>query len=121
MTHYNALNVKLSNSQSNKLKYAVKDGTEVTLKLSSNAVSGSNDATSFPWKLLLTSEQVSMLSKAFLNNSSANVKLSKTRLHETGKSGRFLGRLLWTLLKTGLPLMKNVLKPLEMYLKDYIK
>ena len=99
----------------------VKDGTEVTLKLSSNAVSGSNDATSFPQKLLLTSKQVSMLSMAFPNNSSANVKLSKTRLHETGKSGGFLGRLLWTLLKTGLPSMENVLKPLEMYLKDYIR
>ena len=94
MTHYNALNVKLYNPQNSKLKYGVKDGTEVTLKLSSNAVSGSNDATSFPQKLLLTSKQVSMLSKAFPNNSSANVKLSKTRLHETGKSGGFLGRLL---------------------------
>ena len=50
--------------------------------------------------------------KAFANNSSANIKLSKTQLHKTGKSGGFLNRLLWTLLKTGLSLMKNVLKPL---------
>ena len=53
-----------------------------------------------------------MHSKAFANNSSANIKLSKTQLHKTGKSGGFLNRLLWTLLKTGLSLMKNVLKPL---------
>ena len=50
--------------------------------------------------------------KAVANNSSANIKLSKTQLHKTGKSGGFLNRLLWTLLKTGLSLMKNVLKPL---------
>ena len=33
-------------------------------------------------------------------------------MHKLGQSGRFLGRLLGPLLKTGLPLMKNVLKPL---------
>ena len=43
MTHYNALNVKLSNSQLNKLKCAIKNGTEVTLNLSSNIVGDSND------------------------------------------------------------------------------
>ena len=53
-----------------------------------------------------------MHSKAFANNSSANIKLSKTQLHKTGKSGGFLSRLFWTLLKTGLSLMKNVFKPL---------
>ena len=40
------------------------------------------------------------------------MKLSKTHLHKTGQSGGFLGRLLGPLLKTGLPLMKNVLKAL---------
>ena len=33
-------------------------------------------------------------------------------MHEIGQSGRFLGRLLGPLLKTGLSLTKNVLKPL---------
>ena len=33
-------------------------------------------------------------------------------MHKIGQSGGFLGRLLRPLLKTGLPLMKNVLKPL---------
>ena len=38
--------------------------------------------------------------------------MSKTKLHKIGKSGGLLGRLLGPLLKTRLPLMKNVLKPL---------
>ena len=49
---------------------------------------------------------------AFGNGSSANIKLSKTQLHKIGQSGGFLGRLLGPLLKTGLPLIGNVLKPL---------
>ena len=36
MTKYNTLNVKSSNSQLNKLKSGIKNGTEVTLDLSSN-------------------------------------------------------------------------------------
>ena len=61
---------------------------------------------------MLTNTQVSKLLKAFANGSSANIKLSKTQLHKIGQSGGFLGRILGPLLKTGLPLMKNVLKPL---------
>ena len=52
------------------------------------------------------------LPKAFANNSSANIKLSKPQLHKIGQSGRFLGRLLGPLLKTGFPLIGDVLKPL---------
>ena len=112
MTQYNTLNVKLSNSQLNKLKSGIKNGTEVTLKISSNDVGDSNDENNFPHKLLLTNTQVSKLRKAFVNGSSANIKLSKTQLHKTGQSGGFLGRLLGSLLKTGLSLIGNVLKPL---------
>ena len=36
MTQYDSLNVKVSNSQLNKLKLAVKNETEAILKLSSN-------------------------------------------------------------------------------------
>ena len=39
-----------------------------------------NDVTDFPRKLLSTNTQVSKLHKAFVNNSSANIKLSKTLL-----------------------------------------
>ena len=42
MTQYNTLNVKLPNSQLNKLKSGIKNGTEVTLKVSSNVASDSN-------------------------------------------------------------------------------
>ena len=52
MTQYNTLNVKSSNSQLNKLKFLIKNGTEVTLNLSPNIIR--NDGTNFPHKLLLT-------------------------------------------------------------------
>ena len=50
--------------------------------------------------------------KASANNSSANIELSKTQLHKIGQSEGFLGRLLGPLLKTGFPLIRNLLKPL---------
>ena len=81
MTQYNRLNVKLSNSQLNKLKSTIKNETEVALRLSSNMIGDSNDEINFPHQLLLTNTQVSNLFKAFV-------------------------------LKTGLPLIPNVIKPL---------
>ena len=61
MTQYNCLSVKLSNSQPIKLKSAIKDATEVSLKLSSNMIVDSTDEIDFPHKLLLTERQVSKL------------------------------------------------------------
>ena len=104
------MNVKLSDSQLNKLKSAIKNGTEVTLNLSANIIGDYNNENNFPNMLLLTNTQVSKLRKAFANNFSANTKLSKTEWHKIGQSGGFLGRLLGPLLKTELPLMENVLK-----------
>ena len=72
MTQYHALNVNLSNSQLNKLKSGIKNGTDIILNLSSNLIGNSNDETNFPHKLLLTDTQVSKISKAFANCSSAN-------------------------------------------------
>ena len=105
MTQYNSLNVKLSNSQLNKFKSAIKNENEVVLRLSSNMI-GDNE-TNFSHKLLLTNRQVSNLRKAFANHLSADIKLSKTI-----QWGGFLRRLLGPLLKTGLSLIKNVIKPL---------
>ena len=105
MTQYNSLNEKLSNSQLNKFKSAIKNE-----KLSSNII-GDNE-TNFSHKLLLTNRQVSNLRKVFSNHLSADIKLSKTQLSKMIQSGGFLGRLLGPLLKTGLPLIKNVIKPL---------
>ena len=66
MTQYNTLNVKLSNSQLNKLNSGIKYGTEVTLNLSSNIDGDSNDEINFPHKLLLTNTQVSKLFQIIL-------------------------------------------------------
>ena len=82
------------------------------MKLSSNVVGGSNDGNNFPHKLLLTNTQVSKLREAFVNGFSANIKLSRTQLSKIVQSRRLLGILLGPSLKPGLPLIKNVLKPL---------
>ena len=110
MTQYNSLNVKLSNSQLNKSKSAIKNETEIVLRLLSNII-GDNE-TNFPQKLLLSNRQVSNHRKAFANHLSVDIKLSKTQLSKIIQLGRFLGRLLDPLLKTGLPSIKNVIKPL---------
>ena len=78
MTQYNSLNVKLSNSRLNKLKSAIKNESEVVLKLSSNIVG--NNETNFPHELLIPDRQVSSFLKSFANNSSTDIKLSKTQL-----------------------------------------
>ena len=110
VTQYNSLNVKLSNSQLNKLKPAIKNETELVLRLSSNMIGTSE--TNFSHELLLTDKQVSSLHESFANNSSADIKLSKTQLSKMIQPGWFISRLLGPLLKTGLPLIKNVIKPL---------
>ena len=112
MTQYNNLNVKLSNSQLNKLKSSIKNETDVVLRISSSMVGNSNDNTNFPHELLLTNGQVANIRKAFAKNTSIDIKLPKTQLSKMIQSGGFLGRLLGPLLKAGLPLINNVIKPL---------
>ena len=100
MTQHSSLNVRLSNSQFNKLKSAIKNEIEIVLGLSPYMIG--YDGPNFPHKLLLTNRQV-----ANLHKSTTDIKLSKTR--------RFtITKISWqtSLLKTGLPLMKNVVKPL---------
>ena len=109
MTQYNSVNVKLSNSQLNKLKAAIKNETEVVLRPSSNMI-GDNQG-DFPDNLLLTNRQVANLRKAFANYLSTDIKFSKTQLSKMIQSGGFPVRLLGPLLKTGLPLIKNGIKP----------
>ena len=100
MTQYNSLNVKLSKSQLNKPKSAIKNESEVAVRLSSNIISNSDGETNFPHKLLLTNRHVANIAKAFKNYLSTGIKLSKTQLSKVVQSGRFLGRLLGPLLKT---------------------
>ena len=75
-------------------------------------IGNSDNKISFPHELLLTNRQIANLRKGFANNSSTDIKLSKTQLSKMIRSGGFLGRLLGPLLKTGLPFMKNLIKPL---------
>ena len=112
MTQYNSLNVKLSNSQLNKLKSAIKNGTDLSLRLPSNMIGNSDDETNFSHKLLLTNRQVANLRKAFSNHTLTDIELSKAQLTKMQK-GRFL-RFLVPSLKSGLPLLKFVIKPLGM-------
>ena len=72
MTQYNSLNEKLSNSQLNKFKSAIKNETEAVLRLSSNMID--DNETNFPHRLSLTNRQVSNIRKAFANNSSVDIK-----------------------------------------------
>ena len=110
MGKYSRLNVDLSNSHLNKLRSAIKNETEVVLRLSSNMIGDKEN--NFCNNLLLTNRQVLNLCKAFRNYLSTDIKLTKTQLPKIIQSGGFLGRFLGPLLKTGLPLIKNVIKPL---------
>ena len=93
-------------------KSAIKNETDVILRLSSNIIGNSDDETNFPHKLLLTNRQVANIRKAFANHTSTDIKLSKAQLSKMQKSG-FL-RFLAALSKSGLPLLKSVIKPLGM-------
>ena len=93
MVEYNTVNAKISNLQLNKLKSAVKNKQETTLRMNAKMFNGNN----LPHELLLTTRQTSKLRNAIENNIS---------------TGGYLGKILGPLLKTGLPLLKSVIKPL---------
>ena len=112
MTQYNSSKVKLSNSQLNKFNSPVKKETDAVLRLSSNMIGNPDNETNFPHKLLLTNRQIANLRKAFANHTSTDIKLSKAHLTKMQKGG-FL-RFLAPLFKSGLPLLKSVIKPLAM-------
>ena len=91
-----------------KLKTVVKDKTRTTLRMSLNFFDG-ND---LPHESISTARQKTKLRNAFNNNMSTDLKLCKAQISKIIQSGEFLGRLLDPLLKTGLPLIKNAVKPL---------
>ena len=80
----------MSNSQLNNLKWGIKNGTGVTLNLSSNVLGDSNNETNFPYKLLLTNTWIPRICKALVNGSSVNIKFSKTRLSKIEQLGGFV-------------------------------
>ena len=108
MVEHTKVNVKLSDSQIKKLKNAVKDNTGTTLRISFKMFNG-ND---LPHELLLTTRQKTKIRNAFNNNMSTDLKLSKAQINKIIQSGGFLSKLLSPLLKTGLLLIENVIKPL---------
>ena len=108
MVEYTKVNVKLSDSQIKKLKDAVKNNTGTTLRISLKMFNGNN----LPHELLLTTRQKTKIRNAFNNDMSTDLKLSKAQINKITQSGGFLSKLLDPLLKTGLPLIKNVIKPL---------
>ena len=75
-------------------------------------VGNSNNETNFRHKLLLTNRQILSLRKAFANHTSVDIKLSKAQLTKMQKGG-FL-KILMSLLKLGLSLLKSVVKLLGM-------
>ena len=89
MGEYNKLNVKLSDSQLNKLKSAVKIQTGVTLRLSMKMFNGKD----LPHELLLTTRQKTKLRNAFENDMPTDIKFSKTQISKTVPPGGFLGSL----------------------------
>ena len=108
MVEYAKVNVKLSDSQIKKLKDAVKGNTGTTLRISLKMFNR-ND---LPRELLLTIRLKTKIRNTFNNNTSTDLRLSKAQINKIIQSGGFLGRLLGPLLKTGLQLIKNVIKPL---------
>ena len=69
-------------------------------------------ANNLPHKLVLTTRQITNLRNAIENNMSTDIKLSKAQISEIIQSGGFLGKRLGPLLKTSLPLIKNVIRQL---------
>ena len=64
MVEYNTMNAKLSDSQLNKLKNAVKSRQETTLRMNARMFNG-ND---LPHEFLLTTRQTTKLKNAIENN-----------------------------------------------------
>ena len=108
MVEYTKVNVKLSNSQLEKLKDAVSNNTGTTLRISFKIFNGNN----LPHELVLTTRQKTKIRNAFNNNTPTDIKLSKAQINKIIQPDGFLGKLLGPLLKARLPLIKNVIKPL---------
>ena len=108
MVEYNTVNTKLSNSQLNKLESVVKNRQGTTLRMNAKMFNGNN----LPHELLLTTRQITKLRNNIENNLQSDIKLSKAQISKVIQSGGFLGKLLGPLLKTGLPLLKSIIKSL---------
>ena len=107
MVRYNTVNIKLSDSQLNKLKSATKNQTGATLKMNIRMFNGN----SLPHELLLTTIQTTKLRNAIKNNMSTDIKLSKAQISKIIQSGGS-SKLAGPLMKVAVPIAKNILAPL---------
>ena len=89
MSQHNSVNIRLSDSQVDKLEPATKNSTEVSLIFSSNVIGHVNDATNVPHELLRTNRQVAIFRKAFANDILVNLELTKTQTSKIIQSGGF--------------------------------
>ena len=112
MVKYSKVNVKLLDAELQKLKTAVKNKTETTLRISLKVLDGNN----LPHKLLLTTRQKAKLRNAFNTNMSTDLKVSNAQIIKIIKSEGFLGSLLsklaGPLMKVAVNLAKNILPSL---------
>ena len=112
MAKYNKVKVKLSYSQLNKLKIAVKNLTGTTLRRNIKMLDGKSS----PHELLATAKQKAKFRIAFEKNMSTDIKLSKAQMSKMIQSGGFLESLLsklaGPLMKLTVPITKKVLAPL---------
>ena len=112
MVEYSKVNVRLSNTQLQKLQDAVKDNTGTTLRINLKML----DRNDLPHELLLMTRQKAKLRKALNNNTSTDIKLSKAQITKIIQSDGFLGSLLsklaGPLMKVAILLAKNILAPL---------
>ena len=112
MVEYSKVNVRLSNTQLQKLQDAVKDNTGTTLRINLKML----DRNDLPHELLLMTRQKAKLRKPLNNNTSTDIKLSKAQITKIIQSDGFLGSLLsklaGPLMKVAAPSAKNVLAPL---------
>ena len=108
MVEYNKIDCKLTKIQLSKLKKAVKNGSEVVLRL--GAKNFNKDE--LPHELFLTTRQSTKLRNAINNNLTTDIKLSKAQLKSGGFLGKLLSKIAGPLMKVAMPLAKNVLAPL---------
>ena len=112
MVEYNTVNAKLSDSQLNKLKIAVKNKQGTTLRMNARMFNGNN----LPHELLLTTRQTTKLRNTIENNVSTYINLSKAQISKIIQSGGCLGSLLskiaGPLMKVVVLIAKKVLAPL---------
>ena len=107
MVEHGKVNVKLSDTQLQKLK--LKKKTATTLRMSLKIL----DRNDQPHELLLTTRQKMRLRNALNNNMSTDLTLSKAQIANIIQSGGFLASLLsklaGPLMKVAVPLAKNIL------------